>query len=146
MMDLAEITGMAIKVEQDETGGYALLEDRDKTNEKSGSKIARDYLRDAMNGNKVNLIEPTMAAIIAGKGTGTIPRLGIITMYYDQIETRISQFEDLGLGNLTYGYGMIFLHELTHSNATGNPLQDPTRANSKAAMEKGRYLEGGTVA
>jgi RHS repeat-associated protein len=117
--DLSDITGQNFSV----NGSGNLVSDgkinKDKNGNQIGSKSARKYVNGLIGSTRDIKVTNDNSKSTQGGGIGSV------NINSDQIDNNIASMQSAGLGELTFGYGMSFLHESMHT-ATGTFVMNPS--------------------
>jgi RHS repeat-associated protein len=131
--DLQDIRGMSLSVNGN---GKIISDGKGGT---TGSKKARDYVSALISDKDDILVKNDNTKDTQGGGRGSV------NINSTLIDNNIASANNAGLGELTFGYGMSFLHETVHT-AIGTKIINPTATSTIKDNVSTTYPAGPTVA
>ncbi len=111
---------------------------KDQNGNDLGSKKARNYVS--------GLIGATDDINVSNDNTKTTEGggRGYVNINSNQIDDNVAAAHNAGIGDLTFGYGMSFLHESVHT-ATGTKILNPAATTTINDNQSSTYPAGQTV-
>jgi len=136
--DLQDMTGLNISVNS--TGKLVSngKVKKDKNGNTIGSKKARKYVSSLIGDKDDIVVNNNNKKTTEGGGRG------YVNLNSDQIDDNITSATTAGLSELTFGYGMSFLHETVHT-AIGTKIFNPTATSTINDNISNTYPAGPTV-